>query len=119
VNDQTGSPTYTADLSRTLADLITLDPPAGVYNAVGPDVMTWHDLAEATLSAYEKVRRTGRPIQVGEVTSDQWPSAAKRPPYSVLSTAKISSLGIEPMRHMDEALTEFCQRLAVVDGPSG
>ena len=112
VTDQTGSPTYAADLARVIGDLMALNVAPGVYNAVGPDMMTWHQLAVATLQAYAEVKNVDRPIEVTEVTSAEFHTAAKRPPYSVLSTGKITAAGIQPMRNISEALTEFSQRLA-------
>lgn len=105
VADQTGCPTYTADLARVIADLIARDAYPGVYHAVGPDTMTWHEFAVRTLAA------AGIDYEIAQISTADYPTPAKRPAYSVLSTAKIEAMGIAPMRPMSEALTEFVARL--------
>lgn len=105
VADQTGCPTYTRDLARVIADLIAKDAYPGVYHAVGPDTMTWHEFAVRTLQA------AGIDGNVTPISTADYPTPAKRPAYSVLSTAKIEALGIAPMRPLDEALADFVSRL--------
>lgn len=109
VDDQTGSPTYTTDLSRVLADLIDLGPEPGVYHAAGPEPMTWHELAVRTL------RAAGIDAPVEPIGTEDWPTPATRPAYSVLSFEKCAGLGIAPMRPIDEALREFIVRLEPED----
>jgi dTDP-4-dehydrorhamnose reductase len=111
VADQTGCPTYTRDLARVLVDIIDKNAFPGIYHAVGPESMTWHEFTRRTLEAWE--RRTGddRPIAVQPIKTEDWPTPATRPKYSVLSTAKLASLGIEAMSPPDEALADFCRRL--------
>jgi dTDP-4-dehydrorhamnose reductase len=101
VADQIGSPTYTGDLARVLADMIEKDAFPGIYHATGSEAMTWHAFAELILGE-----------RIEAITTDQYPTAAKRPPYSVLSNAKLAALGIEPMRPVAEALREFKSRTA-------
>lgn len=112
VNDQTGSPTYTADLSRVLGDLIAADAPGGVYHTAGPDAMTWHELAELALETYrDAVLGSPREIKVEAVPTSAWPTRAARPKYSVLSFEKALGLGVQPMRSTPAALLDFCLRL--------
>lgn len=106
VADQTGCPTYTLDLARTIADLIEKTPFPGIYHACSPDPMTWHGFAELTLATC-----TGAPVHIEPIRSSDWPMPAKRPKYSVLSTAKLQALGISPMSSTHESLSDFCQRL--------
>lgn len=110
VADQTGSPTYAVDLARVLGDLIDRNPDGGVYHAVGPEIMTWHELATCAVETYKEVHGVEKDVNVRAITSLDWPTPARRPHYSALSTAKIESLQIPPMRGMKEALTEFSQR---------
>jgi len=112
VNDQTGSPTYTGDLARVLVDLIEKDAERGIYHAAGPDQMTWFDLARLAITAYrDEVLHEKRPIEIQPIKTEEWPTPAKRPKYSVLSFEKVSTLGIVPMRPTQEALLEFVKRL--------
>lgn len=109
VADQTGCPTYTADLARVIVDLIEKNAFPGIYHAVGPEAMTWHEFASRTLRVC-----TGQDVEIEPIRTKDWPTPATRPRYSVLSTKKLLELGIEAMRPVDEALAEFCERLASV-----
>jgi dTDP-4-dehydrorhamnose reductase len=112
VADQTGTPTYTADLARTIADMVERRVSGGIYHAAGPDVMTWRDLAEKAIFAWRAhFGPAEQAVDVHGIATTDWPTPAKRPPYSALSTAKVQALGIPPMRPMGDALGEFVSRL--------
>lgn len=113
VADQVGSPTSTVDLARVLADLIESDAEGGIVHAVGPEALSWHQFAVLTIAAYAKVLQQ-REVEVAiePIETAEWPTAAPRPAYSVLSTEKLASLGIAPMRPVRESLEEFARRLA-------
>ncbi|HXH62254.1 MAG TPA: dTDP-4-dehydrorhamnose reductase [Fimbriimonadaceae bacterium] len=112
VNDQMGSPTYTADLARVMADLVAKDVEGGVYHTAGPDAMTWYDLACLAIETYrDAVLGEPRPVMIAPVPTSAWPTPAKRPAYSVMSFEKTASLGIAPMRSTPSALLDFCRRL--------
>lgn len=112
VGDQTGSPTYTADLARVIVDLVEADAAGGVYHTSGPDAMSWHDFACLAIETYrDAVLGIKREIDVAPVKTSDWPTPAQRPAYSVLSFEKTAGLGIEPMRSTSAALLDFCMRL--------
>lgn len=106
VADQTGCPTYTLDLSRVLAELMEKDVAPGIYHAAGPEAMTWHLFAKMILKAY-----CGKDVPIEPIPTEGWPTPAQRPKYSVMSFEKCRSLGIEPMRPILDALTEFWDRV--------
>ncbi|HWA83683.1 MAG TPA: dTDP-4-dehydrorhamnose reductase [Fimbriimonadaceae bacterium] len=112
VADQTGCPTYTADLARVLVDLAERNAFPGIYHAVGPEAMTWHEFAGRAVRTWQRTHGEPEGVEIEPIKTEDWPTPAARPKYSVLSTAKIAELGIAPMRPVDEALNEFCLRLA-------
>ncbi|HTQ12084.1 MAG TPA: dTDP-4-dehydrorhamnose reductase [Fimbriimonadaceae bacterium] len=116
VADQTGCPTYTADLARVLLDLVERNAFPGIYHAGGPEAMTWHEFATRAIRAWTKsgapTPRYGTVIE--PIKTEDWPTPAARPKYSVLGMAKLEALGIEPMRPVDDALAEFCSRLKIL-----
>lgn len=111
VADQVGCPTYTGDLARVLVDLVESNPASGVYHTAGSESMSWHEFARVAIEVWaaQSSKDPGEPIQ--PIATEDWPTPAARPKYSVLSFEKVSKLGIKPMRPVREAAAEFCRRL--------
>lgn len=106
VADQTGCPTYCPDLAETLLTLLEKRPFPGVYHAVGPDAMTWHAFAQAVTTEFA-AQEGIEPPQIEPIRTEDWPTPARRPAYSVLGDTKLRALGIPPMRPMGEAIRDF------------
>ena len=93
VDDQTGCPTAAADLAGAiLAVLAKAAEPGfaawGTYHYRGGDILTWHGFAELI---FEQAARYGQPVpRLTPIETAAFPSKAKRPAYSVLSTEKIA-----------------------------
>ncbi len=93
VYDQAGSPTWSHDLASALVT-IALDIKAGnkhwgLYHYSNEGVASWYDLAVA---AIVEGRRLGLPIKcthVEPILTAEYPTPAKRPPYSVFDKALI------------------------------
>jgi dTDP-4-dehydrorhamnose reductase len=105
VSDQIGSPTFTADAAGGICDLIEADPVPGVYHLVNTGEASWHDLAVACL------REWGLQTDIEAIATADWPTPAKRPPYSVLSMEKYRSLGLASLRNWKDAVTAFISEL--------
>lgn len=100
VYDQVGTPTSAADLAAMI--LTILRAPKwlpGVYHYSNEGVCSWYDFAKAIH------RLAGiKGCKVTPVTSSDYPTAAERPPYSVLDKEKIKvSFGVE-IPHWEESL---------------
>jgi dTDP-4-dehydrorhamnose reductase len=100
VDDQTMSPTATADVARTLLALLDAQAAPGVYHVVNSGAATWHEFA------CEIVAQAGIEAEVHPIGSGEFPTAAMRPRYSVLDNAKIATT-VCPMRHWREALAAY------------
>ena len=86
VADQHGSPTNAEDLAHAITAIIASGRwDAGVYHYANGGVSTWYDLAK------EALRLAGIESNITPITTDQYPTAAKRPSYSALCLDKISS----------------------------
>lgn len=109
VDDQVGSPTYTADLAGAVLRLLEVQA-RGVVHFTNAGACSWHRFAE------EILRRSGLDVPVEAVPSSAFPRPARRPSYSVLSTARYASLTGHAPRPWEEALAEF---LLNPDGPPG
>jgi dTDP-4-dehydrorhamnose reductase len=94
VGDQKGRPTYAKDLANaTIQILIALNEGKnirGIYHYANTGETTWFGFAEKIKAL------AGLECNLKAITSDQFPTPAKRPNYSVLDTQKIEKdLGIE------------------------
>ena len=94
VGDQKGRPTYAKDLANaTIQILIALNEGKnirGIYHYANTGETTWFAFAEKIKAL------AGLECDLKAITSDQFPTPAKRPNYSVLDTQKIEKdLGIE------------------------
>ena len=85
VNDQTMSPTATADVARIVVRSLTDGCAPGIYHAVNAGSATWFDFAR------EIVRRAGVKVDVTPCTTGEYPARAARPRYSVLDNLKLSA----------------------------
>lgn len=84
VDDQIGSPTYAGDLAEFIISVISLESELyGVYHFSNEGNISWYDFA---VEIFEKNQRH---IKVNPIESTSYPTAAKRPAYSVLGTTKI------------------------------
>lgn len=113
VSDQMGSPTWTGDLARAIAQLIAQTPfPTGTYHFTNSGVASWYDFAVAI---FEEATALDFPLKIKTVipiTTADYPTPARRPAYSVLSTQKITALlGTHPP-HWREGLRQMLQALS-------
>lgn len=99
VDDQRGSPTWSADLARALVELARSDARPGIYHCTGGGDTTWFGLAQAV---FEELGAD--PARVSPITTDQYPLPAPRPAYSVLSDRVWREAGLTPMPHWRDAL---------------
>ncbi|HET8642103.1 MAG TPA: dTDP-4-dehydrorhamnose reductase, partial [Pseudonocardiaceae bacterium] len=101
VDDQRGSPTWSADLAAGLVELAAaadrLRP--GVLHCVNGGETTWFGFARAV---FEELGAD--PSRVTPCSSEQFPRPAPRPAYSVLSVAAWRSAGLTPLRDWRSAL---------------
>lgn len=87
VSDQICCPTSTAALADAIVAFLSTSA-AGLYHATCQGETSWHDFAA------EIFRASNLAVDLTPIPSREYPTPAKRPPYSVLSGAKLASLGI-------------------------
>lgn len=104
VNDQIGSPTYAADLAAAAIRLVGSGAPGGIYNFSNSGACSWYDFAA-------DIHRLGRiNCSLRSITTEQYPTPARRPSYSVLDTSKIAQYTGTP-RPWQDALVECMGKL--------
>ncbi len=87
VADQFGSPTYAHDLAKGILDILSKikNDKVDIYHYANQGICSWYEFAKAIFKIKEIQMR------VKPISTDQYPTAAKRPPYSVLDTGKIKN----------------------------
>ena len=106
VNDQIGTPTYTLDLSRLLADMIVTEK-YGYYHATNEGgYISWYDFAR------EIFRQAGMDTKVNPVTTAEYGlSKAARPFNSRLDKSKLVAAGFTPLPTWQDALGRYLKEL--------
>ena len=110
VSDQWGSPTYTVDLAEVILKIINHDfNKFGIYHFTNEGVTNWHEFA---CTIYDKAKRLGliegnKKIEIQPIKTEDYPTAARRPRYPVLSKDKIKKEFNLKLRNWDEALEDF------------
>ena len=84
VCDQIGSPTSAHTLSRYIAQLIATDSAAGIYHFTDGGELSWFEFAVAIREIGVELGLIPARATVTPVTAADYPTAARRPPYSVL-----------------------------------
>ncbi len=88
VYDQVGSPTYAEDLARAILSIINENInrknffKRGIYHFTNQGLCSWYDFA------YEIVSYFNLPCKVIPILTEEYPTPAKRPAYSVLDCKK-------------------------------
>lgn len=98
VADQTGTPTTarliaetTALIVHALSDAPSNDSRFGTYHLTANGQTTWHGFASRIIDHAHSAGLIERAPEVAAITTDQFPTKAQRPAYSVLDTHKLQS----------------------------
>lgn len=95
VDDQLGTPTWTADIVAAMQALIDQDRD-GTWNFTNEGVASWFDFAHAIITNAGRLGHPRRVQRLLPIPSHEYPCTARRPNYSVLSKTKIRGvLGYE------------------------
>jgi dTDP-4-dehydrorhamnose reductase len=104
VADQMGRPTYCQDLAQAVIDLLDEE---GIFHFANAGETNWHNFAE---EIHRQARELNYPLKtevIVPITTDEYPTPAKRPLYSTLSTEKFERcLGRAP-RSWKAALKDY------------
>jgi dTDP-4-dehydrorhamnose reductase len=119
VADQIGSPTGAADIAETIAQLSMhfLNPQAnnavasGIYHFTNSGVASWYDFAVAIFEEARALGVTLKCDRVVPITTQDYPTPATRPAYSVLSCQKISTVLDACPQHWRQALRQMLTEL--------
>ena len=104
VDDQIGSPTYSADLARVICDLIPTEK-YGIYHVTNEGYMSWAHFAGLIMAG------GNLPCRVVPVTTAEYAAPARRPLNSRLSREALWKAGIAPMPAVEDALGRYLREL--------
>ena len=118
VDDQTGTPTYAADLASAIGSLIDrLDRdgalPWGTYHLTNRGETTWFGFATAIFAALSD-RGLRTPTLIPVSTAD-YPAQARRPAYSVLDTSVTEEVLNIVMPDWQDGLHRCLERIDLTD----
>ena len=86
VADQIGTPTYAHDLARAICTIVEQGIVPGIYHFTNEGVCSWYDFTK-TIFRLEDI--SADDCRVRPLRTDEYPSTAARPHYSVLDKSKI------------------------------
>lgn len=101
VCDQIGTPTYARDLAKSILDMLkntSASKEVTTYHYSNEGVCSWYDFAHAIFEEEEIA------CIVNPISTEQYPTPAKRPHYSVLNKEKIKNDYSMVIPHWRESL---------------
>ncbi|ETA81771.1 spore coat protein [Youngiibacter fragilis 232.1] len=104
VSDQIGSPTYSKDLAEFIINLVKTNQ-YGIYHGVNEGYCSWYEFAKAI---FEKA---GIEIKINPITTEEYPTKAKRPLNSRLLKDNTDKTGIKRLPHWEDAISRFIEEL--------
>lgn len=104
VNDQFGSPTFAQNVVENCWELID-QKQTGIFHLSSLGKVTWYEFAS------EIFNQSGMDVKITPVDSSQFPTKAKRPAFSLLSTKKIANIPGVSLIDWKEGLTNLLVKL--------
>ena len=109
VRDQLGLPTYAADLAAAIMHIIQSGQLnrwfPGIYHYSNDGMISWYDFAEKIRSLIHSF------CKVNPIPTEQFPTPAKRPHYSVMDKTKIQKTFNLPIIPWEESLKRCIEKL--------
>ena len=104
--DQVGTPTYARDLARAIFAAIRQGVVPGVYHFSNEGVCSWYDFTKA-------IHRIAgiTDCKVNPLHTEEYPTPAKRPHYSVLDKTKIKNTYQIEIPYWEDSLRECISQL--------
>ena len=106
VDDQIGSPTFTADLAHLLVDMVQTNK-YGIYHATNEGFCSWAEFAA------EIFRQADKNTEVIPIPSSAYPTKAVRPKNSRLSKSSLDNAGFKRLPSWKDAVGRYLIELSV------
>ena len=105
VDDQRGCPTVAADLARASLAAHRAGV-TGLLHLTNQGETTWYELARTSVGLADS-----DPSRVSPSETEDYPTPARRPAYSVLASERLESVGLDPMPHWRESIGDLVSEL--------
>lgn len=115
VADQVGTPTHAASLASAIWGLVAARA-SGIHHYTDAGVASWYDFAVAIQEGALELGLLDRAIPIAPIRTEDYPTPAQRPAYSVLDkTATYAALG-RPAKHWRHELKAALTLLSINGG---
>ncbi len=111
VDDQLGCPTLADDLAGALLAILRAAPGEGLYHFANAGTTSWHGFAVEIARLAGQRGLLEREPEIRAVRTAEYPTAARRPANSVLTTDKIRRAFGLAIRGWREALADYMEQL--------
>lgn len=101
INDQIGSPTNAVDLADAIAQILSKEELTyGIFNYSNEGTCSWYDFASKIKELFQST------IKINPIPTSAYPTAAKRPAYSLLDKSKIKETYQLEIPNWEESLKQ-------------
>ena len=110
VADQVGTPTAARSVAQAIWKIMERPSLTGIHHWSDAGVASWYDFAVAIADIAENLGLLASAITVTPISTEEYPTAARRPRYSVLDKRSLAVLGIAPVhwrRQLHSVLAEL------------
>jgi dTDP-4-dehydrorhamnose reductase len=111
VGDQIGTPTAAVDLARAIWGLVGHGA-TGMFHVTNAGVASWYDFAQAIAEEATAAGLLSRPVKVVPIRTEDYPTPARRPAFSVLDCSATWAVIGAPAPHWRVALRGVIAALA-------
>jgi dTDP-4-dehydrorhamnose reductase len=94
VADQIGTPTAANSVARAIWEIAARPTLSGVHHWTDAGVASWYDFAVAIAEEGARLDLLSADVTVTPIRTEEYPTRARRPGYSVLDTRSLTQLGI-------------------------
>jgi dTDP-4-dehydrorhamnose reductase len=97
VTDQLGTPTAAGSVAAAIWRIIATPEVVGVHHWTEAGVASWYDFAVAIAEEAAALGLISGDITVVPIATHEYPTPARRPPFSVLDQTSLQALGLAPV----------------------
>ncbi len=116
VADQVGTPTAASSLAEVIWALATLNEVHGIHHWTDLGVASWYDFAVAIAEEAAAIGLLPGSVRVDPIATEEYPTPARRPSYSVLDKRSLLGVVSVTARHWRANLRTVLGEIAATPG---